>query len=170
MVSSSARASSGPTRAEWSSVERRARRRRRRTSRAFARALVFESGERKEPNAFDLARPFPRTHLKLTSMALPSVSNEIMCDPLGDTATHCISVRFSDGNVAHDDSVRSTSVTRLPMLVNSFVRGSGEVVAATPIGEDGVQVTIRITVQVRNQDKPGCVVETISRLFFIREN
>ena len=57
-----------------------------------------------------------------------------------------------------------------PVLVNSFVRGSGEVVAATPIGEDGVQVTIRITVQVRNQDKPGCVVETISRLFFIREN
>jgi len=83
--------------------------------------LVFESGERKEPNAFVLARPFPRTHLKLTSMALPSVSNEIMCDPLGDTATHWISVRFSDGNVAHDDSVRSTSVTRLPMLVNSFV-------------------------------------------------
>ena len=57
----------------------------------------------------------------MTSMALPSVSNEIMCDPLGDTATHWISVRFSEGNVAHEDSVRSTSVTRLPMLVNSFV-------------------------------------------------
>ena len=55
-------------------------------------------------------------------------------------------------------------------LVEVTVKGSGEVVAATPIGEDGVQVTIRITVQVRNQDKPGCVVETISRLFFIREN
>lgn len=57
-----------------------------------------------------------------------------------------------------------------PVLVNSFVRGSGEVVAATPIGEDGVQVTIRITVQVKDQDKPGCVVETISRLFFSPEN
>ncbi|WP_407715475.1 MaoC family dehydratase [Comamonas testosteroni] len=57
-----------------------------------------------------------------------------------------------------------------PVLVGSWVRGSGDVVAATPIGEDGVQVTIRISVQVRNQDKPGCVVETISRLFFIREN
>ena len=56
------------------------------------------------------------------------------------------------------------------VLVNSFVRGSGEVVAATPIGEDGVQVTIRITVQVKDQDKPGCVVETISRLFFSPEN
>lgn len=57
-----------------------------------------------------------------------------------------------------------------PVLVNSLVRGSGEVVAATPIGEDGVQVTIRITVQVKDQDKPGCVVETISRLFFSPDN
>ena len=53
-----------------------------------------------------------------------------------------------------------------PVLVDSWVRGSGEVVAAAPLGDNGVQVTIRITVQVRNQGKPGCVVETISRLFF----
>ena len=53
-----------------------------------------------------------------------------------------------------------------PVLVDSWVRGSGEVVAAAPLGDNGVQVTIRVTVQVRNQDKPGCVVETISRLFF----
>jgi len=57
-----------------------------------------------------------------------------------------------------------------PVLVDSWVRGSGEVVAATPIGEDGVQVTIRISVQVRNQDKPGCVVETNRRRCFIPEN
>ncbi|MGE8318577.1 MAG: MaoC family dehydratase [Comamonas sp.] len=57
-----------------------------------------------------------------------------------------------------------------PVRVDSWVRGSGEVVAATPIGDDGVQVTVRITVQVRDQDKPGCVVETISRLFFAMEN
>ena len=53
-----------------------------------------------------------------------------------------------------------------PVLVDSWVRGSGEVVAASAIGEAGVQVTIRITVQVRDQGKPGCVVEAISRLFF----
>ena len=57
-----------------------------------------------------------------------------------------------------------------PVLVNSWVRGSGEIVSANPIGEDGVQVTVRITVQVKDQDKPGCVVETISRLFFIGKN
>lgn len=60
-------------------------------------------------------------YLKFTRMALPSVSNEIMCDPLGDTATHWISVKFSQGSVVLDDSVRSTSVTRFPTLVNSFV-------------------------------------------------
>lgn len=64
------------------------------------------------------------------------------------------------------DKVRFPS----PVLVNSWVRGSGEVIAASPIGEDGVQVTVRITVQVKDQDKPGCVVETISRLFFSRKN
>lgn len=57
-----------------------------------------------------------------------------------------------------------------PVRVDSWIRGSGEVVAATPIGEDGAQVTIRITVQVKDQDKPGCVVETISRLFFVGKN
>lgn len=64
------------------------------------------------------------------------------------------------------DKVRFPS----PVRVNSWVRGSGEVIAATPIGEDGVQVTVRITVQVKDQDKPGCVVETISRLFFLGKN
>ncbi|MEG0052697.1 MAG: MaoC family dehydratase [Comamonas sp.] len=57
-----------------------------------------------------------------------------------------------------------------PVRVNSWIRGSGEVIAATQMGDDGVQVTIRITVQIRDQDKPGCVVETISRLFFVGNN
>ena len=93
-----------------------------RTSRRAVRGAVrvFERAGRKK-RIERVARVPRSTHLKLTSMALPSVSNEIMCDPLGDTATHWISVRFSEGNVAHEDSVRSTSVTRLPMLVNSFV-------------------------------------------------
>jgi acyl dehydratase len=42
-----------------------------------------------------------------------------------------------------------------PVLVNSFVRGSGEVVAATPIGEDGVQVTIRSPYRSRIRINPA---------------
>ncbi len=53
-----------------------------------------------------------------------------------------------------------------PVPVGSHVRGHGQVIAAEPVAGDGVQVTVRITVQIQGSDKPGCVVDTISRLFF----
>ena len=56
-------------------------------------------------------------HLRFTRMARPSVSKEIMCDPVGETAMHSISVRFSLGRVVLEERWRSTSVTRLPTLV-----------------------------------------------------
>jgi acyl dehydratase len=46
------------------------------------------------------------------------------------------------------------------------IRGHGEVVAAEPVKGDGVQVTVRVTVEIEGGDKPGCVVDTISRLYF----
>ena len=61
------------------------------------------------------------THRRLTRMARPSVSKEIMCRPDGDTAVHCISVKFSHGSVVLDDSCKSTSVTRLPTDVNRWL-------------------------------------------------
>ncbi|GAA4002045.1 MaoC family dehydratase [Comamonas faecalis] len=60
------------------------------------------------------------------------------------------------------DKVRFPS----PVPVGSRVRGHGVVVAAEPVKGDGVQVTVRVTVQIEGSDKPGCVVDTISRLFF----
>ena len=53
-----------------------------------------------------------------------------------------------------------------PVKVDSRVRGRGEVVAAEPVKGDGVQVTVRISVEIEGADKPGCVVDTISRLYF----
>ncbi len=53
-----------------------------------------------------------------------------------------------------------------PVPVGSHVHGHGQVMAAEPVAGDGVQVTVRITVQIEGSDKPGCVVDTISRLFF----
>lgn len=50
--------------------------------------------------------------------------------------------------------------------VGARVRGHGEVVAAETVKGDGVQVTVRMTVQIEGSDKPGCVVDTISRLYF----
>lgn len=52
-----------------------------------------------------------------------------------------------------------------PVKAGSRVRGRGEVVRADSIGE-GVQVVVRISVEVEGSDKPGCVVDTISRLYF----
>lgn len=62
-----------------------------------------------------------RAHLRLTRMARPSVSNEIMCEPLGDTAMHRISVRFSHGSVWLELICRSTSITRLPTEVSRWL-------------------------------------------------
>lgn len=52
-----------------------------------------------------------------------------------------------------------------PVKVNSRVRGHGEVVSAEEM-KGGVQVVVRITVEIEDSDRPGCVVDTISRLFF----
>jgi len=52
-----------------------------------------------------------------------------------------------------------------PVRAGSRIRGRGEVVAAEEV-KGGVQVTIRITVEIEGGTRPGCVVDTISRLFF----
>lgn len=52
-----------------------------------------------------------------------------------------------------------------PVRAGARVRGHGQVVGAEAVG-DGVQVTVRITVEVEGTDKPGCVADTISRLYF----
>ncbi len=53
-----------------------------------------------------------------------------------------------------------------PVRAGARIRGRGEVVAAEPVKDDGVQVTVRVTVEIEGSDKPGCVVDTISRLYF----
>jgi len=53
-----------------------------------------------------------------------------------------------------------------PVKVDARIRGRAEVIAAEPVKGDGVQVTVRITVEIDGSDKPGCVVDTISRLYF----
>lgn len=53
-----------------------------------------------------------------------------------------------------------------PVKVGARIRGRGEVVAAEPVKGEGVQFTVRISVEIEGADKPGCVVDTISRLYF----
>jgi acyl dehydratase len=67
---------------------------------------------------------------------------------------------FSMGVNVGLDKVRFPS----PVAVGSAIRGRGEVVSAVGTGE-GVQVVVRITVEVDGSDKPACVADTVSRFF-----
>lgn len=60
------------------------------------------------------------------------------------------------------DKVRFPS----PVLVNSRVRGRGQVLNAEMIKDNGVQVLVSISVEIEGASKPGCVVNAISRLYF----
>jgi acyl dehydratase len=56
------------------------------------------------------------------------------------------------------DKVRFPS----PVRVGSRVRGAAEITAVEEV-RGGVQTTITITVEIEGQEKPACVVESLSR-------
>ena len=51
-----------------------------------------------------------------------------------------------------------------PVPVGSRVRGGGEVVSVEEV-KGGVQVVVRMTIEVEGSDRPGCVIDTISRFY-----
>lgn len=58
------------------------------------------------------------------------------------------------------ERVRFPSVVR----AGSRVRGSAQLVAAEEV-TGGVQATIRVSVEIEGEERPGCVVDTISRYY-----
>ncbi len=52
-----------------------------------------------------------------------------------------------------------------PVLVGSRIRGCGEIINAEEVKGQAIQVVIRVTVEIEGQDRPACVVDTISRFF-----
>ncbi len=71
------------------------------------------------------------------------------------------SLEVSDATTAINygvDRVRFTS----PVHVDSRVRGAVDLVDAKDIG-DGVQVVLRVTVEIEEISKPGCVAEVVVR-------
>jgi acyl dehydratase len=52
-----------------------------------------------------------------------------------------------------------------PVPVGSRVRGGGELVKVEEVKNGGVQATVRITVEIEGNDRPACVVDTISRFY-----
>lgn len=51
-----------------------------------------------------------------------------------------------------------------PVPVDSKVRGGGEVVSVEEV-KGGFQAIIRVTVEIEGNDRPACVIDTISRYY-----
>ncbi len=51
-----------------------------------------------------------------------------------------------------------------PVPVGSRIRGGAELVEAEEV-KGGIQAKVRVTVEIEGSDRPGCVVDTISRYF-----
>jgi len=52
-----------------------------------------------------------------------------------------------------------------PVPVGSRIRGRGELVSAEPTKDGAVQAVVRVTVEIEGRDRPGCVIDTISRYY-----
>jgi acyl dehydratase len=48
--------------------------------------------------------------------------------------------------------------------VGSKLRGGGEVISAEAV-KGGVQVVVRMTIEIEGSERPACVIDTISRFF-----
>ena len=51
-----------------------------------------------------------------------------------------------------------------PVQVGARIRGIGEIVAVEEV-KGAIQSVVRVTIEIERQDKPACVVDTISRYF-----
>lgn len=68
--------------------------------------------------------------------------------------------KFSSGVNYGCDRVRFPA----PVPVGSKIRGVGEVLSVKAV-EDGAQVAVRVTIEIEGAERPGCVVDTISRFY-----
>ena len=52
-----------------------------------------------------------------------------------------------------------------PVPVGSRVRGSAELLKAEDTKDGGVQAVTRVTIEIEGAERPGCVIDTISRYY-----
>jgi acyl dehydratase len=50
-----------------------------------------------------------------------------------------------------------------PVHAGARIRGSGELLKVSEVKDGAIQSVVRVTVEIEDQDKPACIVETISR-------
>ncbi len=51
-----------------------------------------------------------------------------------------------------------------PVPVGSRLRGGGEVISVEEV-KGGVQIVVRVTIEIEGGDRPACVIDTISRFY-----
>ena len=68
---------------------------------------------------------------------------------------HGISMGVNYGN----DKLRFPA----PVPVGSRIRGRAELVKAEEVKNGAIQSTVRVTIEIEGNDRPACVVDTISR-------
>ena len=68
--------------------------------------------------------------------------------------------------VNHPLVVLGSASVRFPAPVpeGSRIRGAGEIISAEAV-KGGVQVVVRVTIEIEGSDRPACVIDTISRFF-----
>ncbi len=52
-----------------------------------------------------------------------------------------------------------------PVPVGSRVRGTGTLTSVEQTKDGGIQAKVTVTIEVEGQDRPACVIETISRFY-----
>ena len=52
-----------------------------------------------------------------------------------------------------------------PVPVGSRIRGGGELLKVEDVKGGGVQTKVRVTVEIEGGERPGCVIDTISRFY-----
>ncbi len=52
-----------------------------------------------------------------------------------------------------------------PVRVGSRIRGRGELLGVHTAKDGGIQAIVRVTVEIEDGDRPGCVIDTISRYY-----
>jgi acyl dehydratase len=68
---------------------------------------------------------------------------------------------FSAGVNVGADKLRFLS----PVKVGSRIRSTGEIVSVEEVKAGAIQSVVRVTVEIEGEERPACVVDTISRYF-----
>ena len=95
--------------------------------------------------------------------------------PFGKTIAHgYLTLSLANLFLPQIMEVRNTSMgvnygcekVRFPAAVpvGSRIRGGGEVISVEEV-KGGVQVVVRVTIEIDGSDRPACIIDTISRFF-----